>query len=178
MIYTSQDLSHLHSGQVLQRGWRLGILPISCGDTLGFGGPVTQTKLNFPVFGVFILLGYSKGMAQLFHSIPMSRQVNMVSDSIFCLPKKSFFQGRLSLNDTLGSAFLFFPCRLPRSSHISDCLSITVLCCQDTDLIGVDEDVGVNQPPSCELTRTLAAFVSIVYGSFSWLLQNKQLYKL
>lgn len=112
-VYTSWDLSHLHSGQVLQWGWGLDILPTCCGDLFGLGGPVAQTKLNFSVFGVFLLLGCSEGIAQPFHSIPMSRQINGVVCSLFFLHKKSFLRRRLSLSDTLGSALLFFPCHLP-----------------------------------------------------------------
>lgn len=78
----------------------------------------------------------------------------------------------------LGQRFSFFLAIYLKGSHISDCLSITSLWCQDTYLAGVYEDGGINQPPSSGLTRPLTAFVSVGYGSFSWLLQNKQLYKL
>lgn len=92
MIYTIWGLSHLHSGQVLQWGWGLDTQPTCCGDLLGLGGPVTQSKLNFSIFGVFALLSCAKEIAQPFHSIPLPRQVNGVLCSLFCLCKKiSFF---------------------------------------------------------------------------------------
>lgn len=78
----------------------------------------------------------------------------------------------------LGQHFSFFLAVYPRSSHVCGCLSIPGLCCQDTDVAVVYEGTGIPQPPSSDLTRALTAFVGVGYGSFSWLLQNKQLYKL
>lgn len=78
----------------------------------------------------------------------------------------------------LGQHFSFLLDICPRTRHISDCLSITGLCCQDTDLTSAYEDSCINQPSSSDLIRALTAFVSVGYGSFSWLIQSKQLYKL
>lgn len=78
----------------------------------------------------------------------------------------------------LGQHFSFLFDIWHRTRHISDCLSITGLCCQDTDLASTYEDSCINQPPSSDLTRAPTAFVSVGYESFLWLLQNKQLYKL
>lgn len=80
----------------------------------------------------FALLGCFKGIVKLLYSILLSGWVNGGLCSLFCLHKKT--QKRLSLSDTLRSAFLFLLAIYSRSSHISGCLSITGLCCQDIDL--------------------------------------------
>lgn len=114
----------MYSGQVLQQGWGLDTLPACCGDLLGLGGPVTQTKLNFSVLGGFILLGCSMGITRPFHSSPLSKQVNWILCSLFCLQEKLFLQRRLSLSDTLGSAFIL---QLPSTPEAATFLTVSAL---------------------------------------------------
>lgn len=70
----------------------------------------------------------------------------------------------------LGQHLSFSLAVYPRSSHISDCLSITSLCCQNSDLAGAHEESGNDQLPFSNLTSALTAFMSVGYGSFPWLL--------
>lgn len=74
-----------------------------------------------------MLLGCSKGIAQPFHSISVSRQVNGVLCSLFCLLKKTqtFLLRRLSLSDALGPMFLFIS--HPPAPEVATLLTVSAL---------------------------------------------------